>query len=267
MKEIEKEQYKAIPLSILKNVADFCEKNQLRYSLAFGTMIGAIRHKGFIPWDDDIDIMMPREDYEKFLDGYQSEYYSIAEYRKDKSYPFPFAKVFDKRTTIFLLDRNIKRRYGLFIDIFPVDFLPEDEQNRRVLLKKIKRLGLYRFYRDIRIDYYRGEKHGFIKSLLLAIIKLCPITLHRAVAKMDKYAKSCSYSPISSFTVCAEYYHSIPIMNTSDFDNMIKVEFEGFLFNCISDYDNHLRQGYGDYLQLPPISQRVSPHSLVCYFK
>lgn len=269
MKEIEKDQYKKIPLEILKEVTSFCESHQFRYSLAFGTLIGAIRHDGYIPWDDDIDIMMPRKDYEAFLSTFKSEYYSIADFKCDKNYPFPFVKIYDNRTVIKLTSRNILRNFGLFIDVFPLDYVPEDTKRREKLFKKLRRLGMYRFYRDINYDFFLHSKHGFLKTIVLFIIKVLPFTMHRAICKIDKYAKSCPPSNLYGFSTCAEYYNynTVPVMAVTDFDELIYHRFEDAYFKIIKNYDENLRLCYGDYMTPPCESKQVSPHDLKCYYK
>lgn len=124
MKKIETEEMKKLELDMLIDVAKFCDENDIRYYLSGGTLLGAVRHKGFIPWDDDIDISMPRPDYLKFVSTYNgsSEFYQVQSIENNDKYWRTFAKVFDTRT--YLKEDAIrmpKDGNGVFIDIFPID--------------------------------------------------------------------------------------------------------------------------------------------------
>ena len=130
MKKVEEEAYKRIPLEIMEDVAKFCDKNCINYSLAYGSLLGAIRHKGYIPWDDDIDIYMLRKDYEIFRSKYCSHKYKLIDLSTNSSYPICVSKVYDPSTQYYYKSR-IKREWGLFIDIFILDNIPDDEVVRK----------------------------------------------------------------------------------------------------------------------------------------
>ncbi len=126
MKEMTKQEQHALLIDILAKTHDFCKKNNIRYSLGGGTLLGAIRHKGFIPWDDDVDIMMPRPDYERFikeLEGVDSNLY-IQNYHTDNSFHREWTRVCDNRTVIYY----ISAVSGVFIDVFPIDGLPDEKE-------------------------------------------------------------------------------------------------------------------------------------------
>ena len=129
MKEIGIEELKRIQIGILKHLDAFCNENNLKYFMCGGTLLGAVRHKGFIPWDDDIDIMMKREDYDKLIELYpknDNSNFKLFSYELDKSFPYPFAKMDDFRT-IFEEEINDSYKIGVNIDIFPIDYITEDE--------------------------------------------------------------------------------------------------------------------------------------------
>lgn len=183
-KNIEVEELKRIQTDILNFVDGFCKKNGLRYWLAYGTLLGAVRHKGYIPWDDDIDILMFREDYEKFVTTFKDERYKVFATEVNAKYPYPFAKVGDTAT---YFEEEIKDAIdtGVNIDVFPLDYIPEDRvksaTKRRDFLQKVwmlKRLP-------------RLKRRGFVKNSVLAVsqLALSPISVHSIVRKMEDNAK------------------------------------------------------------------------------
>ena len=142
MKEIEIEELKRIQIGILKHLDAFCKENNLTYFMCGGTLLGAVRHKGFIPWDDDIDIMMKREDYDKLIALYpknDNSNFKLFSYELDKSFPYPFAKMDDCRT-IFEEEINDSYKIGVNIDIFPIDYITEDLNCQHSILMRNKRL-------------------------------------------------------------------------------------------------------------------------------
>ena len=134
MKQINIEEIRKLQISILLYVHEFCKKNNIRYSLSGGTLLGAVRHKGYIPWDDDIDIMMPRPDYERFVNEFNEnrkdvEYKVICSYN-DSQFFQPFAKVVNTKTFLKETYKRPVAQMGVYIDVFPIDGLPNDEQKR-----------------------------------------------------------------------------------------------------------------------------------------
>ena len=129
MEKLSLEELKKVELDILIWFADICEQEKLNYTLSYGTLLGAVRHKGFIPWDDDIDVAMPRPDYEKFIEycNTHETHYKLIDIHNDKGYNYLFAKVYDPNTTIVEKYANrFKANYGVYIDIFPVDGFGDD---------------------------------------------------------------------------------------------------------------------------------------------
>ena len=153
MREISSDEIKQIELDILKDVAKFCDAHGLRYFLSDGTLLGAVRHKGFIPWDDDIDIMMPYKDYQQFVKGYFHEYYYVNSIEKDLSYPLLFAKVFDKRTCCNMVGDDSPH---VWIDIFPLMGLPANKLLKKNIYKLFFMSSLYlaEYY------YYEWRRYG-----------------------------------------------------------------------------------------------------------
>ena len=164
-KEITDKELKKIQTEILKYVHDYCLKNNIKYWLDSGTLLGAIRHKGYIPWDDDIDIGMARDDYNKFLENFnntQSKYkcYSI---ENNNKFCYPYAKILDTSTILYEPDeKGIK--LCVYIDLFPYDNAPNDEK----IIKKMSKKAL-KYHKLRRLSIHCIHKGGFCRKLLIAI--------------------------------------------------------------------------------------------------
>lgn len=263
-KEIEKEAYKRIPFEILLYVTDFCEKNHIRYSLAYGTLLGAIRHKGYIPWDDDIDIIMPRADYERFKKSYNSDRYIFSDLSINPNHPTSMAKIYDSRT--FFYFHRIKRSYGLFIDVFVVDNFPVNVTERQKWQKFTRRLMKINFNKNISfgdIFHYIGLT-AKIKRLLFKIVPIPKRTIQKKITELYQKYNS-EYTGIVGIAMCGDNpYDTYP---ADFFEEFVDVEFEKHTFKAIRRYDDWLKICYGNYMQLPPIEKRVGRHGIVAYYK
>lgn len=249
---------KTIEQGILDVFHKICEENHLKYSLAYGTLIGAVRHKGFIPWDDDIDIMMPREDYERLLliwDTVAPEGYLLQEYKKDLDYINNFAKIRKDHTTFlqFEMERNRKYHKGIFIDIFPFDNVAKGE-----ISKKIQYIAC-----AVNLLYSRGFPSGesgligvIEKILLKAPNKIYPKLREAAEKIIKRWNNRKSGQIFSPVTIqsCKVYYPA------ETFQTLILMEFNGKKYHAISLYDECLKLEYGDYMKLPSKEERVWKH-------
>ena len=264
-KEVSPEQIKEIGYRILCDVAAFCEKNGIQYSLACGTTLGAIRHNGFIPWDDDVDICMPRADYERFLDMYVSEKYEIYDTRYQKNYPFTFAKVCD-RGTVLVEHMEKPCLFGVYIDIFPIDGLPSDELQRKKHMKKLgwdfRLLAWKRMPKDKKMDFL----HKLILITAKAVLHAVPIRF--LVWNLEHDVKKYSYarSEYAGHLVSPSPWGN-DIKPKSVFENPVRHKFEDSEFFVPGDVDQYLTLEYGDYMQLPPVEKQVSMHDFVAYYK
>jgi lipopolysaccharide cholinephosphotransferase len=168
MKKIENDELKELQLDMLKNVAEFCKERGIQYSLAFGTLLGAVRHKGFIPWDDDIDICMPRPSYDRFVQEYEDSegIYECLTFEKDNKFLFPFAKVSDRRTVALEQARFVDKysKLGVNIDIFPVDGARTDDLFQ---LRKQRQLHMIRYYK-LR---YLSMVNSSVKKVALLMVR------------------------------------------------------------------------------------------------
>ena len=259
MKEITPEESKKLQLDILINVARFCEEHDIKYSLAYGTLIGAIRHKGFIPWDDDIDIIMMRDEYERFVDTYHDDKYVLI-FGEEKGNHLHVV-VNDMRTIINSQKKATEKFYkgGVWVDIFPIDYVPEDETSYRRFMKtiwllcKLQRVGeLY----DPQSKLLSRLAHPFLRPFQKYFGKL-------AKRKMLQYGKS-QTKTVANVSL---WYLNYPSFPASFMNEYVNIEFEGHVFKSIKRYDEFLRGIYGDYMQLPPENERIPKHSYTTYWR
>lgn len=261
MKELSLDEIKEIQLDILKKVHLFCEENNLKYSLAYGTLLGAIRHKGFIPWDDDIDIMMLREDYDLFIDNFNEtfEYLKVHSPEKDLEYPYPFAKVSDERT---LLIENISYKYkmGVNIDVFPMDDI--DIKDKFTLKVQIV-LGTLR---DIKLVKFKLNRNPF-KNIILLICKLLlfPIPCRKIINEMVKNSKKYYNKKLDYCCNISLGQKTTKPVPKKWFEELINHEFEGYSFLITKYYEQLLELLYGDYMKLPPKEQQKTHHKFKAY--
>ena len=269
MNLLEQDRIKEIQLNILNIVVDYCEENEITYYLTGGTLLGAVRHKGFIPWDDDIDLNMPRKDYDLFFstfNQFRNDSMVAISIETDKEYYLANGKVFDSNT-ILLEDINENKEIGVNIDIFPLDDLPSDLKSRKKLLRKIGILRLILSLKQIKID----KERTLLKNCVLAVSQfaLKPINKYRILAKITALSKSYNGLDCCTYTaaVATLIWGNKEIFQKEYFNSTIKLEFEGRLFNCPIAYDKVLRQVYGDYMELPPMEKRISHHRYKVYEK
>ncbi|MCQ2512963.1 MAG: LicD family protein [Lachnospiraceae bacterium] len=246
-----------ILLDLLKKTHDFCEENGLRYCLTYGTLIGAVRHQGFIPWDNDVDIFMPRPDYEKFWKMTHekpiADYIKCTNYRDDPKNHYSVIRVCNTKTKIYLKYlREQPTDMGIFLDIFPVDGIWDDSKSHWLWRKKL------RFNQRLQVSdlYGQRERKGWKKKLrsFLPLIFRNKNNIHEY--KIDEYAMMCDYETHEKVIDIAEYQHFNTYLTHEDFDHPLKMPFEQYVFNAPQRYHEFLTAGYGDYMQLPPEEKR-----------
>lgn len=260
MKEIDSlEELKAVELEIMKKIHAFCEKHNLTYYLAYGTMIGAIRHNGFIPWDDDIDIFMPREDYENFLTLFVREQESldlaIVNHTTTPYLGRAMSKVIDTRTLLTELKYKNDDKIGVFVDIFPLDGLPKPGVKRKIHMFTCKLLS--------KVFYTKKElKKKSLIDYLILLLSL-PYSEKTIISYLDKKMKQYRYKDCEEVTSYAA--HLYRIMPKILFSEKKLHQFEDTHFYIHNGYDELLRMIYGDYMELPPEGER-SPHHIANVF-
>ncbi len=248
-------------LLILECFDRFCQDNNLRYSLAYGTLIGAVRHKGFIPWDDDIDVLMPREDYEKMLQiGYDDGRFELKNYNLCNNYYYAFAKMYDKKTIVIDKSR-VEKDLGLYIDIFPMDFFCGDVKQVRAYGRKGMKMQF--LARSIGVKPFSYFRPRYIIRSLIGVA-LFPFR-NRIFYKLNSLGCSEEDADYCAFVI---HNDSFPeIFDSSIWNNLINMNFEGHSFPVFSDYDKFLTMVYGDYMTPPPKEYQVSVHGIEAYMK
>lgn len=254
------DEVKNIEFSILKKFITFCGENHLRYALTYGTLLGAVRHQGFIPWDDDIDVMMPREDYNSFIEAFEHrspiEGCELLSRQKTKGYFYPFAKLCDTSTVAKMEDNHTE--HGIWLDVFPVDHVPDDEKKARKFHRHI------RFYKNMIISYTTdfSTKHRnwkLIPKFFLAMISRI-IGVDRIASYIEKESRQFNNEGTRKIAIVSWQSAEGGNMGLDEITRPAKVMFNGLEMNAPADYDAYLRSIYGEYMQLPSENKRTTHH-------
>lgn len=264
MRKIELEELKIIQLDILNVFRDICRQNGLRYFLAAGTALGAIRHQGFIPWDDDIDVLMTREDYEKLLnlkDLRCAAHYKLLHSRNVEHFGLPIALLVDARTYVEekqLLPELVNRRHGVHIEIFPIDGLPN---NRLLRCWHWARCNFTRklMYLCLFDKFVPSHKHGTAVNFIGRILTIAGkrfLGYQYLLRELDKIGKKYKVdgAEFVSGLVWQGYTVDLP---RKHIDGTEEVIFEGFKHTSFVYCRDYLQATYGDYMKLPPEEKRI----------
>lgn len=268
MRQLTSEEIKQRQLEILKYLKSVCEENNIRYSLGYGTLLGAVRHKGYIPWDDDIDVCVPRKDYDKLCAILREKKgrFFLLDTISDDDYYNNFAKLMDGETHV---DRKFVpkvKNYGLWVDIFPLDNCTDSERSL-----KWNRWFLFHDVLYIHFILREGKPQGMSKAgtFVLQIVKFI-VSLFgfrfwrkRHLKRIQKFNKK-----ETGYMIPWQLAHKITeIIPKWQYENMGKIRFEDDEFSCLADPHQYLTNLYGDYMQFPPVEQRVGKHNYVAYLK
>lgn len=253
-------------LEILLSFQKFCGRNSLKFYLSGGTLLGAIRHHGFIPWDDDIDVCMPRPDYEKFLKIYSNKNQQYCLRAKClENFTAPFAKLVDTNTWINSKYTADKINEQLWIDIFPVDGLPEVIDEVKKIYQKCDFYRRIFLITDAKLGEGKTTFHKYIKYILKPLSLL--YGKKRCVDNIENIAKQYSYQNSKYVGAITWGLYGVgERMLKSEFEKQTLVEFEEHHFPTFSCWDSYLKGLYGDYMKLPPIAKRQT-HDMEVYVK
>ena len=246
-------------LEILKEVDEFCETNNIKYMLCGGTLLGAIRHKGFIPWDDDVDIMMPRTDYEKFIEIFSSNNDNLELLGLfNDNWDFPYIRINYKNTTA---DNGITRiKNGLYIDIFPIDKISNVSGINKLRLINIKILNSLRNAAR-RFYFGKNEKRIILKKIIGPIArKIGAYRISKGMNRIAQKSTQINRSSKQSAVILSTKYGKSEFLDNKVFEDIIKLPFQNLQLNCPKEYDHYLSSLYGNYMELPKKSDRVPEH-------
>lgn len=271
MREIGFEEVKGVELDVLREFHKVCEENGFHYSMMGGTLLGAVRHKGFIPWDDDIDVMMTRPEYEKFkayckvnktgFDLVCNELYP--------TYGYMFSKLVNPDTVI--IDENVDRfdlQSGVGLDIFIYDGMGNTKE------EAVKRFNASRAGRELLVaanwkHYFRSKTHPWyyepFRFGLYAASR--PVNFTRLIRKIENQYKKYDFDKCKYVGNLCSDMRAKSILPRAYFDEYVDLEFEGERFKAIKDYKKYLKALFGDYMQLPPVEKRVTHHTFKAYWR
>lgn len=252
-------------LDILAWFHELCEKNNLRYYIIGGTLLGAVRHGGFIPWDDDIDVGMPRSDYDRLKELFdlkkQGKYVIEFPSESNREYPYLFAKVFDTTTTLIEKTRYKVKR-GVYLDIFPLDGMGDTLDEAKKQYQPLK----YALYLDAAITCDFLERRELKKNIAVFIGRVVSpafIKRDRLRARIDKLCRRYDYdkSKVVGSLMGGSYEKSL--LPKECYGTPTPIKFESIIVNGPQNPELYLSTMYGDFMKLPPEEKRISMHDSV----
>jgi len=252
-----------VEVDILKEIVKICDDNNLRYFLLGGTFLGAVRHKGFIPWDDDIDIGLPRPDYEKLFKIIYKQLpknLNILNYKAGEGYFSYIPKIINKSLVVKNNSRANQRLGYAWIDIFPIDGMPNN-----LILRKMHQLNLltarlfikYSRFSDVAINL---KERPFIEKILIHIGKMLPVermfNKDKSLERLDRLLKKYSYDSSNYVVNFMGAYKFKEMFPKKIYDKIQKYQFEDMKLTAPKNYDYVLKQMYGNYMKIPPKEMR-----------
>ena len=251
-KQITLEERRRVQLNMLAEFDTFCRSHSLKYSLAFGTLLGAIRHKGYIPWDDDVDIMMPLPDYNKMKAMLHSDSFRVCDVDSEKYYDFIFPRLADNGS-YRKVGKLGSKTYGINIDLYVVVGCPQSMNDKQwVEAKRIHKKG-------IKLYIWQGR---FVRYLPIR-----PLSIFRRYLKKwrDFFFNLVPYDEARYYYIIMGTVKEKYIFDYDIFDTMTDVDFEGMRLMSIAGFDSFLKRAYGDYMTLPPENERIPYHGGTFY--
>ena len=270
MRKLNAEEIKKCSFEVLCELKNVFDKYELTYSLSGGTLLGAIRHNGFIPWDDDIDIMMPREDYNKFIKIFKRNempFNLLSQEILGSRYCYAFAKACNKKTLLIEEETMNDVKLGVYVDIFPIDGMGNNMTVAKVrnvffqLLRGIRLSSSWKKYRKSKIRKWYYEPLRYVCYLVSRIIsaKELDVLIQKHTLKYDFLQSNFAGRIVGD-------YGKKEIMEKSIFESFIKHKFEDQEFSVIEKHDVFLKSIYGNYMDLPPVEKRTTHHTFTAYY-
>lgn len=258
-------QTQALTLHLLKHVVGICEREGIRYYVGGGACIGVVRHGGFIPWDDDVDLSLPREDYERFVayvKAHPEDGYAICDRHTDSNWHFCMCQYVDMKSEIEIDLAAEKRKAHIWIDIFPLDGLPNSKGARWMHVKHILCLRYLIQLANVRTQVDAHRKRPFVERAVIGASEALHVGDHIDADKdMDRLDDTCRRFSFYEQEFCGNMlgrYREREVVPTAYFGEPKKALFEGFPVNVPERTDEYLTALYGDYMTLPPEDQRVA---------
>ena len=262
-KKLDIDEIKEVELGIMDYIHNICKEKGINYALAYGSLLGAVRHKGFIPWDDDLDIALKRDEYDKLYQAIledNNSIYKVVSWENDSRYPYPFYRVYDSRTVYEnnYIQNDIE--LGICVDVFPFD-------DYKDVNKEITKLDMYRRLSVYTLYGIRNKEAGIkniIRYLMLVAFRLTRVkTWNKKLNDSSKVPVNSEY--IDYLMESKKYSTKI---DAKALDEVVECKFEDRLYNIPKDYDHILTTIYGsDYVEIPPLEKRIQHDDFVAYIK
>mgnify|MGYP000923539667 FL=1 len=263
MRKLSIEEAKKIELDILDFIDSFCKENGINYCINYGTLIGAIRHKGFIPWDDDIDLSMTRENYERFIQLFSEKQsiYQILSLETDNQYFNNFIKIVDPTTKI--IDTRNTKTYdsGIFIDIFPMDTFNDSKVVD--ICYKLESFKLLSFSKHKNIVYGDSKLKDLIRTLFWIFLR--PVSPRFFANKIEKQIQKYRVEGGKYIAFIPSKAKEKEIFPRDMFDELIETPFEHLVLPAPKRFDVVLKQFYDDYMTVPPKEKQIYSHEFEAY--
>lgn len=247
--EITLEEMRDLQLQMLDFLHKTCEENHLRYYLCGGTLLGAVRHKGYIPWDDDIDVVMPSSDLKKLIALLKgNKDYELLNPYESPNYYFECSKLIDKRTVMHSIAFPLKMNLGVDIDLFPLNGFPKEKEACQLYVERLQKL----YESKCGTFYEKDVTEKKLKEKLFQVMEC-----------MEEYDFDSSHK----IGFLLSRYSEKEIMDRSIYDCVVELEFEGRSFHAAAGYETYLKTIFGNYLELPPKEKRVATHQYRAYWR
>ena len=262
-KKLDIDEIKEVELGVMDYIHNICREKGINYSLAYGSLLGAVRHRGFIPWDDDLDIALKRDQYDQLYQAIledNNSIYKVVSWENDSRYPYPFYRVYDSRTVYEnnYIQNDIE--LGICVDVFPFD-------DYKDVNKEITKLDMYRRLSVYTLYGIRNKEAGIkniVRYLMLVAFRLT------RVKTWNKKLNDCSKAPVNSeyidYLMESKKYSTK--LDAKALDEVVECRFEDRVYNIPKDYDHILTTIYGsDYMEIPPLEKRIQHDDFVAYIK